>query len=208
MTDEIKTGYIAENGLVVSPVGILAFHSAFVARGNRLDAAKAPEFVAELLFPADADLTILRQVAANAAREKWGAQLDNPAFRAALKKPIRDQIERLVKGPKEGYTAGQFFMRASAKQEFKPQVRDAANGGEILEPRLLYAGCYARLILAPFTYETKGNMGVSFGLRGIQKVRDGEPFKSAGDATAAFRPVAGAAPAANVGGQSAANDLL
>jgi hypothetical protein len=39
-----------------------------------------------------------------------------------------------------------------------------------------YAGCYARATVTAYGYDRAGNIGVSFGLQGVQKLRDGEAF--------------------------------
>lgn len=40
----------------------------------------------------------------------------------------------------------------------------------------VYSGCYARVSVSAFAFNTSGSKGVSFGLRNVQKTRDGEPL--------------------------------
>ena len=40
----------------------------------------------------------------------------------------------------------------------------------------MYSGCYARVSLNFYAFNSNGNKGVACGLGNIQKVRDGEPL--------------------------------
>ena len=40
----------------------------------------------------------------------------------------------------------------------------------------MYSGCYARVSLSFYAFNTNGNKGVACGLGNIQKIRDGEPL--------------------------------
>ena len=42
--------------------------------------------------------------------------------------------------------------------------------------KVFYAGCWVRAIVNPFQYSNSGNKGISFGLQGVQFVRDDNPF--------------------------------
>jgi len=49
-----------------------------------------------------------------------------------------------------------------------------------------YSGCYARAAVSCFTYAAAGNMGVSFGITSIVKIKDGEPLINVADPTKDF----------------------
>ena len=53
----------------------------------------------------------------------------------------------------------------------------------ILDRSEVYSGCYARVPLNFFAFNSNGNKGIACGLGNIQKVRDGEPL--GGKSTAA-----------------------
>lgn len=93
-----------------------------------------------------------------------------------------------------------WYMRASS--QFKPAVVDAKKQEIIVESQV-YSGCYGRLVVAPYSYDTKGNKGVSFGLDAVQVLRDGEKLGGSGKALALFGEVEGEA--ATSGG---VNDLF
>ena len=46
----------------------------------------------------------------------------------------------------------------------------------ILDRSEVYSGCYARVSLNFYAFNSNGNKGVACGLGNIQKVRDGEPL--------------------------------
>jgi len=71
--------------------------------------------------------------------------------------------------------AGHWFISISSNQNYKPGIVDRQKN-EILDQSEVYSGCYARVTMVAFAFNTQGNKGVSFGLRNVQKLRDGEPF--------------------------------
>ena len=96
--------------------------------------------------------------------------------KASLKLPLRDgDVER----DDEAYK-GHFFINANSKTA--PQIVDRAVR-PILDREEVYSGCYARVSLNFYAFNSNGNRGVACGLGNIQKVRDGEPL--GGRATAA-----------------------
>lgn len=66
---------------------------------------------------------------------------------------------------------GCLFMSVSSKT--KPGVVDRALN-PILDSTEVYSGCYARVSINAFPFNTQGNKGVSFGLNHIQKMEDGD----------------------------------
>lgn len=50
------------------------------------------------------------------------------------------------------------------------------NVSPILDRSEVYSGCYARVSLSFYAFNTNGNKGVACGLGNIQKIRDGEPL--------------------------------
>lgn len=139
-----------------------------------------------MLFPKEADLTLLKDAVLKLIVERYGA---DKAKWPTLRTPFRDQGDRKL----EGYTPGAIFMTASSIM--LPGVVDHALQ-PILDPAQIYAGCYARASVQPFLYEARAdggsimNRGVSFGLQNVQKLRDGEPLGGRRPADMDFTPVA------------------
>ena len=69
--------------------------------------------------------------------------------------------------------ANSFFVNANSLTP--PQVVDE-NVSPILDRSEVYSGCYARVSLSFYAFNTNGNKGVACGLGNIQKIRDGEPL--------------------------------
>lgn len=89
--------------------------------------------------------------------------------KAAIKLPLRDgDTER----EDEAY-AGHWFVNANSKTA--PQIVDRAVK-PILDRDEVYSGCYARVSLNFYAFNSNGNKGIACGLGNIQKIRDGEPL--------------------------------
>jgi hypothetical protein len=82
---------------------------------------------------------------------------------------------------------GHYYMNVSSKT--KPGIVDQ-NVNPILDQTEVYSGCYARVSLFAFPYDFAGKKGVSFILKNIQKMADGEPFGSSSRAEDEFDQVA------------------
>lgn len=131
-----------------------------------------------------ADLAPLKALVRDAVVEKFGPdttkwptkvvgtnpQTGAPIIASALKMPFRDGAE---KGHIDGYLPGMTFCSASTTM--RPAIVDH-NMQPIIIPSDIYSGCYCRASITAYYYKVKGNEGIAFGLRNVQKVRDGEPF--------------------------------
>ncbi len=106
------------------------------------------------------------QQAINEAREK-GIQL--PPMPAI---PIHDGDGRRQNGEEFGAECkGHWVFTASSKN--KPEVVDA-NLQPIISPTAVYSGCYGRVSLRFYPYNSAGRKGIGCGLGNVQKLRDGE----------------------------------
>ncbi len=108
-----------------------------------------------------------------AASEKFGQKIPSGVKRKSLE-------------PKSGYP----FTATAAKEQYFGWAEDGSvmvtlssryaplaldrDKTELLDPEAIYAGCYARASYSCYSYSASGNEGVSFGLRAVQKVKDGE----------------------------------
>lgn len=97
---------------------------------------------------------------------KFGGKKPN---KAAIKLPLRDgDAER----DDEAYK-GHYFVNANSITA--PQIVDKAVK-PILDRGEVYSGCYARVSLNFYAFNSNGNKGVACGLGNIQKIKDGEPL--------------------------------
>lgn len=93
-------------------------------------------------------------------------------------KGVRGEVTFLRDGDEEKADqypefAGHYFFNTSSKD---PVIVVDRNKQEILDPRAIYSGCYGRVSIDVFSYNSHGNRGVTTGLRAVQLLRDGEPL--------------------------------
>ena len=111
---------------------------------------------------------------------KFGGKKPN---KAAIKLPLRDgDTER----DDEAYK-GHYFINANST--IPPQIVDKYVK-PILDRNEVYSGCYARVSLNFYAFNSNGNKGVACGLGNIQKIRDGESLGGRSSATDDFSTVA------------------
>lgn len=180
-----------DNRACITPEFRVSFPAIFEPKAFQ---GQKPKFSLVMLFDKKIDLSKPSQVgkdgkpigvsmkhaAFNAAVEEWGPKDKWPKN---LKLPFRDGEE---KPDLQGYENTIFV---SATSMIQPGLVNQALQ-KIISPSEFYAGCYARAEVFAFTYDVSGNRGVSFGLRNIQKIRDGEQFSGRKDASQVFDAIA------------------
>ena len=127
-----------------------------------------PKYSVSAIIPKSDKKTI---AAINAAIEqakkesisKWGGKVP-----ANLKLPLRDgDIDR----PDDEAYKDAVFFNANSRQA--PQVVDA-HVQPILDQSEVYSGCYGKISVTFYGYNSNGNRGIAAGLGNIQKLKDGE----------------------------------
>lgn len=130
-----------------------------------------PKYSVSLIIPKGDKETVKKiNAAVDAAIEegiaKFGGKKPN---KAALKLPLRDgDTERDDEVYKNAY-----FVNANSTTA--PQIVDRAVN-PVLNREEVYSGCYARVSINFYAYNTNGNKGIACGLGNIQKIADGEPL--------------------------------
>ena len=130
-----------------------------------------PKYSVSLIIPKGdtktiADINAAIDAAIQDGAAKFGGKIPN---KAALKLPLRDgDIER----DDEAYK-GSYFVNANSTTA--PEVVDRSLQ-RILDRNEVYSGCYARVSINFYAFNSNGNRGIACGLGNIQKVRDGEPL--------------------------------
>lgn len=130
-----------------------------------------PKYSVSLIIPKSDTKTISAiNAAVDAAIKqgaaKFGGKIPN---KAALKLPLRDgDTEREDEAYKDSY-----FVNANSTTA--PQIVDRAVQ-PILDRSEVYSGCYARVSVNFYAFNSNGNRGIACGLGNIQKIRDGEPL--------------------------------
>ena len=140
-----------------------------------------PKYSVSLIIPKDDVKTIaaINQAVENAIKDgaaKFGGKIPP---KGALKLPLRDgDTERDDEAYRNAY-----FVNANSTTA--PQIVDRAVQ-PILDRSEVYSGCYARVSINFYAFNSNGNKGVACGLGNIQKVRDGEPLGGKASAESDF----------------------
>jgi len=174
------------------------FRAAFVWVFEPREGDNGDKYELVMIFPKTTDIAPLKQAAAKAAREKWG----DAAGKMKLDSPFHDGTEKVDREGNlyDGFGPDVVYVRASST--YQPGLVDA-NLKPIIDKTAFYSGCFARAEVNAFAYDRNGKRGISFGLRNLQKLRDGAAlgFQRA-KAEDVFSPAGGgatAAPAAEAG---------
>ena len=129
-----------------------------------------PRYSVSLIIPKSDTKTVKAiQDAVEQAKQDGKAKFGGK-IPANLKLPLRDgDIER----PEDEAYANSYFINCNSKD--KPQIVDR-NVQPIIDRSEVYSGCYARVSISLYPFNTNGNRGIACGLGNIQKVADGEPL--------------------------------
>ena len=124
----------------------------------------------------------LKKAIEDAIAGKWPDLQTRPK---EIKTPFRDGDLDRSDNPQYENT---IFVNAASFHQ--PGIVDH-NVQPIISSKDFYPGCYARATVNTFTYDNSGNVGASFGLQNIQKIRDGEAFSGKKSAEEEFETVPG-----------------
>ena len=146
---------------------------------DRFDEKSDLKFSTMILIPKSDKETVERlRKAEKEAAELGKSKFPDGKIPAKLESKLRDGDGENKYGKPwvEDYPerAGHWFMSVDCKAEYPPKVVDGKLN-PILDPSEIKSGDYARVSLSAYAYNNM-NMGVSFGLRNVQKVADGEPL--------------------------------
>lgn len=137
------------------------------------DPEKEPKYSVTILIP-KSDKTTLGKIekAIAQAKEDGKASKFGGKIPPNLSTTLHDGDEEadLEKSPEY---AGHMYMAMSSKA--RPGIVDQ-DLNAILDSTAVYSGCYARVSINAFPYNTSGKKGISFGLNNVQFLEDGEPL--------------------------------
>lgn len=137
------------------------------------DPEKEARYSVTILIPKKDKATLDKILKAEAAAKEEGKSSKfNGKIPSNLSSIIHDGDEEadLERNPEY---AGHVYMAMSSKQ--RPGIVDQ-DLNPILDSTAVYSGCYARVSINAFAYNTAGKKGVSFGLNNVQFLEDGEPL--------------------------------
>ena len=117
--------------------------------------------------------------AVKSAKQEGKSKFDGK-IPANLKHPLKDgDIEK----PDEEAYKDSYFVNANSNE--RPQIVDK-RVNPILDQSEVYSGCYGKVSINFYAFNSDGNKGIACGLGNIQKIRDGEPLSSRSSAADDF----------------------
>lgn len=162
---------MAEANNIVTGEVRLSYCYLFEPRKDKEKEGDAGKYSVTLLIPKSDKATVKKiKDAIEAAKAvgkgaKWGGKIP-----PNLKISLHDgDTERDTEEQPE--YKGHYYMAVSSKE--KPGLVDR-QVNPIVDRSELYSGCYARVAISAFPYNSDGSKGVTFFLNHVQKMRDGE----------------------------------
>lgn len=197
MSTEFKTCYAAKSGNIVTPKCRMSFPSLDEPTQGVDKNNPTKKYRLSVLIPKDADITLLKQAAAAAAKERWGDKIPVKLISPFIK--AEECISNKTGQPYAGYEPGMIVIRAtSSEKQPRPDIV-APDGKTTIDPKdtsEVYAGRHCRVSLRAFAYPAAGadqsiKPGIGFGLQNIQLLDHDEPLGgSRAKAEAEFESVA------------------
>ena len=128
------------------------------------------------------DIQAAVDAAIDAGLDKFGGKKPN---KGAIKLPLRDgDVER----PDDENYKDAYFINANSRTA--PQIVNC-KVQPILDRDEVYSGCYARVSITLYAFNSNGNKGIACGLGNIQKLEDGEPLGGRSSAASDFESLDG-----------------
>jgi hypothetical protein len=147
---------------IITPQGTLMMYGAtlFVPARNKFDPTKDPRYEASLILSKavqqTAEYKAVRAEIASAAKAKFGDKMQDRAFVARLKLPIKEYF----KGEE-----GDVILKAWTKEA--PPIVDPMNK-YITVKGDVWSGQLARFEVNPWAFDTNGSVGVTLFLNSVQ----------------------------------------
>lgn len=141
-------------------------------------------YQATLLLPPDFDLTPLHEALKAAMLAKWNKVEKLPADMNPIH-PCANK-EHL-----DGYLPGWKYI--SVHSDYQPAIVDGRLQA-ITDPKMIYPGCWCRFHINAYAWVFTGRKGVSFGLNGVQFVRDDERLDGRKAVSDVFDSIEGESP--------------
>ncbi|MEC0340053.1 DUF2815 family protein [Bacillus sonorensis] len=148
--------------------GKVRFSYVHIFQPHAIEEGQEPKYSMSIIIPKSDKETLKKikaavEAAKQAGASKWGGKIPKN-----LKTPLRDGDEER---PDQEEYAGAYFLNASSKT--RPGVVDA-HLNEIIDSEEVYSGCYGRVSINFYPFNTAGNKGIACGLNNVQKWEDGD----------------------------------
>lgn len=151
--------------------GVVRLSYAHVWEPSAINNSDKPKYSVSLIIPKSDTATLSKiKRAVKAAKEAGKSTKFGGKIPPVMKEPLRDGDEER---PDDEAYANSFFINANSAT--RPGIVDLARN-PIMDQDEVYSGCYARVSINFYAFNTNGNKGIACGLNNLQKVRDGEPL--------------------------------
>lgn len=154
--------------VLITPEAILSYPSLFNARA--MNEGDTPKYEATFIFPEGTDLSELQQAVVAVGKAKWGDKFPEMVKKGKVRLPFRTDWEE------KGYPEDSTFFAARSTNKpgvvsIFPSEHDPSKPALIEDESKMYAGAIVKGLVSCYAY-TKPNPGITFGLEGVQKIRD------------------------------------
>lgn len=169
----MSTTTTAPGKVITGPVRISYAH---LFEATAMEEGDTPKFSTAIIIPKDDTDTIDKINGVVEAIKSQVKAKNNGKLPAKFKLPLRDGDEDR---PDDEAYQNAYFLNCSSKT--KPGIVSTAKDKEgkwipITDETLVYSGCYCRVSINFYPFDTKGNKGIAVGLNNVQKLRDGDPL--------------------------------
>lgn len=129
------------------------------------------KYSVSIIIPKSDKVTLKKiKTAIEAAKEAGKASKFGGKIPANLKTPLRDGDEDR---PEDEAYEDSYFINATSST--KPGIVDK-DLNPIMDQEEVYSGCYGRVSINFYAFNSNGNKGIAAGLNNVQKLKDGEPL--------------------------------
>jgi len=168
--------------VLTTPEATLSYPSVFTPRA--MNEGETPKYEATFVFGPDADLTEIRQAIRKVGQDKWGEKFQEMLKSGKVRLPLRIDWEE------KGYPEDSTFFAARSHNKpgvvsVYPSEHDPSKPALIEDESKIYPGCIVKGLVSCYAY-TKPQPGITFGLEGLQKIRDGERLDGRVNAQSVF----------------------
>lgn len=182
---EINRAYLnPKSGNLMTPKGRLLWNSLFKPRKAKGTDGKAGKYEFNLLIPKDADITVLKEAALEAGKEKFSRAFKD-AGAGKWPSSIKGPFKKTADNDKLAELAVDYPWFIAARSQDAPQVVGPDGKKESVTEEDVYTGRWCRASVQAFAYETGGNRGVTFGLINVQMLHDDEELVIGGSRVSA-----------------------
>ena len=168
---------LASGNLRTCPVR-LSFPNIF-QRGKPVPPATEGKYGANLVFPAAADISLLKEEVTRVTKAKWANAGEKGGPK--LKNPIKQQSE--MKDRYDGYGDEGVFVSANSGRQV--QVFDSRQQ-LVSDPERVYPGVWVVATIKADTYDVGVNKGPTFYLQGLMLVADDKRLGGGGSSPSDF----------------------